>query len=113
VQTSRNNVKIAKKLKETKSSTKEAQAQDFGWIWIIQTRQGRWIDPIQPNPRSNGEGVGPVVNQTGSNEPVRFTPLYKSLKTGFPPFSTLLSLSSFQILSFSHSLVLVLQTLTT
>jgi hypothetical protein len=27
----------------------KAQAQAYGWIWIIQEPQRRWIDPVPPN----------------------------------------------------------------
>jgi hypothetical protein len=54
--------------------------------------QGRWIDPGQSNPKSDGGDTGSGVNQTGSGEPVWFKPLLKTQQAG-PGHFTLRSLS--------------------
>jgi hypothetical protein len=45
--------------KKTKKNEKSAKTGGPGpnkdGSWIIQTHQGRWIDPVPLNPRSNGQ----------------------------------------------------------
>ena len=50
--------------------------------WIIQTHLGRWIDPDRPKLDQTVMAYGSGANQTGSTEPVWFTPLYKQEEAG-------------------------------
>ena len=74
VQIERNSMRNSNKHKKTEK--RNPGPREYG-SWIIQTYQGRWIDPVPNDLDQTVEKQGPGVNQTGSNEPVWFMHLYK------------------------------------
>jgi hypothetical protein len=43
---------------KTKKAGKIGPSPRGNGSWVIQTHQGRWIDPVSPNPRSKGPNAG-------------------------------------------------------
>jgi hypothetical protein len=60
-------------MKEKQSAQEPKPRPKGNGSWIIQTYQGRWIDPVPGTLDQTVQAYGPGVNQTGSGEPVWFT----------------------------------------